>query len=240
MIIPNYSRMTTEELLRRFIEGAIRHAKYPPIPLAPEAERIETEIVDVAEELRARKPLAALRQLFTHESRAVRGRAAGLFLGTDPDWAEATFDGLMQDMTTEEAMALRKRAERLPPEFPTAQQMSIAELVARFEDVGIRLIGAKFIGDDDGQPDTNVRNRLVRETTSVANELEARNALSALLPLLDHEKLMVRYVAAIFCLPIASAKAVPILEAMAASNDTLEASQAKHVLERWRGELEKR
>src|SRR5579864_4663507 len=98
----DYAHMTTEELLRRFIEGAIRSAHAYTMPLVPEVEKIEAEIADVAEQLRARKPLAALRQqLFTHENRAVRGWAAGLFLGTDPDWAEATFDGLMADMTTE-------------------------------------------------------------------------------------------------------------------------------------------
>ena len=82
----------------------------------------------------------------------------------------------------------------------------------------------------------NVRNRIMWETASIVKELKAREALPRILPLLAHEKQMVRYVTALHCLPIASAQAVPIIEAMAATHDPIESRHAARALERWRSE----
>jgi len=64
--------------------------------------------------------------------------------------------------------------------------------------------------------------------------LKARGLLERLLPLLDSDKVAVRYEAALACMRIASEKATSVPEAIVASQDPDYVGGAGSALERWR------
>ena len=231
----DYSQMNVEELIRRFAEGAERvGGGYDmPHPKSSEAQTIRSEIRAIAEELRARRPLQELRQLYNHHSPDVRAWANGQFMSIDPEWSSAGTAGIVENLTAAEVMALRKRARTRPPQHPTVQDMSVEQLVERFEDAGIRQYATQFLTDAKGGPDIDTWNRIAGETYRIAEELKARGSLLALLPLLDHPNTIVRWAAATRCLPIAPERAIPILEKVAAEKYRFEAMHASDTLESW-------
>lgn len=217
MSAADLSELRTEDLIEHFIVNARRVGPYLEVPDGmgsrdPRAPAIREEMRAIARELIARKDLIVLRRLYDHPSNNVRTWAAGQFGSTDPDWASAGINGLPEGLTATEVMAYRKRALQKPPQRPTVAEMSTDELVAYFEDACIRYYASRFFSDEKGLPDVKLHNRIVTEIVRIVGELEARNALDKLLPLLDHENSMVRCDAAAYCLPIASERAVPILE----------------------------
>ncbi len=137
-------------------------------------------------------------------------------------------------MATREMVALCTRAKRRPPPRPTLQEMSVEQLAARFEDAGVRRYATHFMGGDGEAWDVELSNRIMTEIGGVADELKSRDALSALLSLLEHANICVRNDAAYCCLSIAPGRAVPVLEAIAASKDMVENSNASCRLRRWR------
>ena len=141
MSAEDYAQMSTDELLQDFIQKTqfVRSAWNSPIPKqTPEREAVRQEIYAISAELRARKPIAQVRQLFDHESADVRGWSAGQFLSIDPEWALATTSGLAANLSTRQVLALRAHARQGPPPHPLIQDMSTDQLVARFEDAAIR------------------------------------------------------------------------------------------------------
>ncbi len=193
------------------------------------------ELKAIETELRARKPIEKLRPLFDHENVDVRFHAAWAFLQVDPAWAIAAISALGSDLSTKDVIALRVRAKKRPPARPTLKEMSTDQLIARFEDAGIRENATQFLGGQFEPYDVKVRNRIIDEIRGVANELRSRDALARILPLLDHANITVRNTAAIYCLGIAPDLALPVLEAIAEGRDKTEAVSAWLALERRRG-----
>jgi HEAT repeat protein len=133
-------------------------------------------------------------------------------------------------------MALRARARKGPPRRPLLKDMSVDELAARYEDAGIRNYATQFMGRGAAFWNVKLSNKIVDEMGGIINELKSRNALTALLPLLDHANMTVRGRAAETCLSIAPERAVPILEAINENGGWFDKGNASWALYRWRDE----
>jgi len=118
------------------------------------------------------------------------------------------------------------RAKKRPPARPILKEMSTNQLVARFEDAGIRENATRFLDGQFEPYDVKLRNRIVDEIRGVADELKSRGALASILPLLDHANVTVRSAAAIYGLEIAPDRALPALETISAGRDRTEAVSA--------------
>jgi hypothetical protein len=215
-------------------QGSLWSRHFKPAERTPEWLKTNEELKAIETELRARKPIEKLRPLFDHENVDVRFHAAWAFLQVDPAWAIAAISALGSDLSTKDVIALRVRAKKRPPARPTLKEMSTDQLVARFEDAGIRENATQFLGGQFEPYDVKVRNRIIDEIRDVANELRSRDALARILPLLDHANITVRNTAAIYCLDVAPDRAQPVLEAIAAGRDKTEAISAWWALERRR------
>ncbi|HYA73025.1 MAG TPA: DUF2019 domain-containing protein [Roseiarcus sp.] len=234
-----YAQMSTDELIAEFVRlaQALRSvwtfwAKIPEN--TPERQAMDRELRAIGAELCARKPIEKLRALFDHESVDVRFYAAMRFLPVDPDWAIAAISAHTEDLSTKDVIALRARAKKRPPARPTVKDMSTDQLVARFEDAGIRSYATRFLGGEFEPFDVELYNRITRETIEIVNELKARDALARLLALLDHPNISVRRTAATFAISVAPERTLPVLEAVNASQDSIEAPRASSMLDRWR------
>lgn len=235
-----YAGMATEELLQRFIDLADRLGCYferildgPPPP--PEHKPLIGSVAEISAELLARNPEPHLRALLHHDSRGVRFWAAKHFSGVDPELASAAQQGLFSNLSTQDVIDACERALRPPPAHPTLQEMSVDQLVERFEDACLRIRDAdRFLSDDEGMRDIATHNRLIAEVGDVALELEARKALSALLPLLDHPVAAVRLHAAYPCRQFAPERARAVVDEIAADRtDPLRALEAGLTRRRW-------
>ncbi len=231
MSVETYARMSVDELIEEFIRlaKALRSvwtfwAKIPE--KTPERQAMNQELKAVSAELCARKPIEKLRPLFDHESVDVRFYAAMKFLSVDPDWAIAAISAHTEDLSTKDVIALRARAKKRPPARPTVKEMSTEQLVARFEDAGIRRYATRFLGGEFEPFDVKLSNQIVSNMRDVVDELKSRDALAELLPLLDHPNIAVRHDAAGFCLPVARERAIAVLEAVEASRDLIEGPRA--------------
>jgi hypothetical protein len=216
----DYSRMETTDLIARFITQVGRVGSSGTFPKLPprsqEARAIIEDIQIIADELLARKPIDAIRPLYDHPDVDVRYWAAGQFHAIDPERAGAVYGAVRENLSTDEVIALVQKAKKKWPKRPALSDMSIAELVQRYEESTIKLYTtSEFISDDNGLPDTKNYNRVIDEIGDAANELRAREAVEALLPLLEHPNPVTRRVTAVTCLPIASSQAIPVLEAIA-------------------------
>ena len=154
-----------------------------------------------------------------HENRDVRAWAGAQLTPIDPDWSCAAISGLRLNIPTHEIMALCERVERGPPAGPSLRDMTIDELVARFEDAGIRKYATQFMGDDEDPYAITLRNATVDEMIDVANELIGRNAEAALFRLFEHRNVGVRGGAASILLERVPDRAVAVLEEVAAAGD---------------------
>ena len=125
------------------------------------------------------------------------------------------------------------RAGEEPPARPTVKDMSTGQLVARFEDAGIRGYATRFLGGEFEPFDVELYNRIVRETREIVDELNARGGLNELLALLDHSNISVRRTAATYAISVAPDRTLPVLESISASRDLIEASRASATLDRW-------
>jgi hypothetical protein len=233
-----YAQMSTDELIAEFVRlaQALRSvwtfwAKIPEN--TPERQAMDQELRAIGAELCARKPIEKLRPLFDHESVDVRFYAAMRFLPVDPDWAIAAISAHTADLSTKDVIALRARAKKRPPARPTVKDMSTDQLVARFEDAGIRRYATQFLGGEFEPFDVELNNRIAKETREIINELKSRDALSRLLPLLDHPNISVRRTAATYAISVAPDRTLPVLEAVSASRDSIEAPRASATLDRW-------
>jgi HEAT repeat protein len=231
MTAKSYDLMSDDELIDEFVRisksvSSLWTYWFNRPQKTPERDEMFRQLRAVSAELCARKPIEKLRPLFDHENVDVRFRAAWAFLDVDPDWALATMSAHKEDLATKDVIALSARAKKRPPARPTLKDMSTEQLVSRFEDAGIRRYATRFLGGEFEPFDVKLSNRIIGEMREIADELKFRNALAALLPLLDHSNITVRNDAASFCAPIARERAIGALEAIEASRDTIESSRA--------------
>jgi HEAT repeat protein len=227
----SYALLSDDELIEEFVRLAKSLSSlwtywFNRPEKTPERDQMMQELRAVSAELCARKPIEKLRRLFDHENVDVRFRAAVAFMDVDPDWALATISGHKEDLSAKDVIALCARAKKRPPARPALKDMSTEQLVARFEDAGIRHYATRFLGDEFEPFDVKLNNRIVGEMRDIVGELKSRDALAELLPLLDHSNITVRHDAASFCVPIAGERAIAALEAIEASRDTIESSRA--------------
>ncbi len=233
-----YADSSTDALIEEFVRlprqtRNIFTLETPPTATPERMARLE-EIRAIGKELRTRGPVEKLRLLLDHEDEDVRAFAWLPFLPVDEEWAHAAISSLGTGLATRELVALCAKAKRRPPKRPTLREMSVEQLVARFEDAGMRRFATHFMGNGREAWDVATSNRIMTELGAVADELRARDAISALLPLLDHQNVSVRNDVAACCLAIAPDRAVPVLEAIAAGTDRIEQGNASYVLDRWR------
>lgn len=238
----DYAQQSTDALIERFREIAARlgtawgkASKFQMLSPAVQTELIK-EMHAIRAEIVGRKPIAKLRALFEDEDPDIRSMAALQFDTVDPEWGSAALSGLTVTprLTTRETLALKRRALEPPPARPTLKEMSDEALIARFEDAALREHGARFTYDENGNPDVEVRNPIVRELTDIKKEITSRNLLPKLFPFLDHPYDTVRSEAARACLDIVPERAVPILEAIVESGGYYNLSYADRALEAWR------
>jgi HEAT repeat protein len=224
MSAKTYDSRSIDDLIDEYVRlattlGSLWSRQFKPAEKTPERMQMSGELGAIGAELRARRPIEKLRPLFDHENVDVRFHAAWSFLEVDPDWAIAAISALGSDLSTKDVIALRARAKKRPPARPNLKEMSTDQLVARFEDAGIRENATQFLGGQFEPYDV---------------KLKSRGALLNLLPLLDHANVTVRNSAAIYCLDVAPERALPALEAISAGRDKTEAVNAWWALERWR------
>jgi HEAT repeat protein len=233
-----YAQMSVDQLIDEFVRlaqalGSVWTfwAKIPEN--TPERQAMDQQLRAIGAELCARKPIEKLRPLFDHENVDVRFYAAMRFLPVDPDWAIAAISAHTADLSTKDVIALGARAKKRPPARPTVRDMSTDQLVARFEDAGVRRYATRFLGGEFEPFDVELNNRIAKETREIVDELKARDALSRLLPLLDHPNISVRRTAATYAISVAPDRTLPVLESVSASRDSIEAPRASATLDRW-------
>jgi len=236
MSATEYSKLTTDELLNKFIETAKRAGTIytwdEAIVSNPQFKALAPQMQALGAELRRRNPREKLRELFEHPNPHVRGWAGPQFLSVDPDWATATITGLFHNITTREVLAWRDRVLRRAPRRPVLAEMSVSQLIDCFIDACERCYGAtRFLTDEQGGgPSMKAYNEVSGEPYAIARELDARGELKALVPLLDHPCVTVRQKAGVFCLDIAADKATAVLEALGGADSRFEAAEASTML----------
>lgn len=204
----DYSVLSTDELIQKFVENAkAAGCVYGLLSLPNEKwgqalQRLQNtsneakvrDMQSLGAELRKRKPIAELRTLFDDRDADVRGWAGAQFLSIDPEWAAATMTGLAQNLSTQEVLGWRDRVLKDPPTRPTVGEMMVSQLVARFiENCGRCYGSTRFISEEEGGwPTMRAYNKISGEVCAVADELNRRGQLGALVPLLDHPLVTVR------------------------------------------------
>jgi len=230
---------STVELLRQFADAATiagtASTPYRGIPEnTPERRQLVQELQRLGEEIRKRKPVAEVRKLLEHENLDVRGWAAAQFHSLDPEWASASFNGLLSKLSTAETLALTRRVRERPSKHPPIDELSSPALIERFEDAATREYATRFLDCTGERADMALRNRIVREVIDLMRELKARSQLALLIPLLENANVTVRRRAAIACLAVVPDRAVAALESIVENGDQLEPIAAKDALDRWR------
>ncbi|MBV8135663.1 MAG: DUF2019 domain-containing protein [Deltaproteobacteria bacterium] len=199
----------------------------------PERQRLVEKMRVISAELRARRAMADIRALLEDEDTDVRGWAAGQFLSIDPEWASATFDGLIYKMPAREVLDLKRRAVSPPPNKPALGELTTSALVQRFEDAALREYATRMVDRDD-PTDMSLYNRRLSEVLDIMRELMRRDALGDLLPLLDSPNVTVRAEAARATLWVAPERASAVLEEIAAKADQWERVRAMDSLAAWK------
>jgi len=232
--------MGVDELVRQFrdtakLAGTAFTADTTPEKLkrTPERRALVEKMRALSAELRARRPMADIRALLNDPEVDVRGWAAPQFLLTDPEWASATFSGLIFELPAQEVFDLKRRALTPPPVRPPLGELTTVTLVKRFEDAATREYATRFVTKDDPS-DMTLYNRIHGEVLALMREFKRRNELAQLLPLLDSQNITVRAEAARATLTVAPERASAVLEAIVAGDDRWERIRAADSLENWR------
>ncbi|RBP14299.1 uncharacterized protein DUF2019, partial [Roseiarcus fermentans] len=173
-------------------------------------------------EMRRRAPPATISALMLDPHVDVRMWAAMRFSEIDRELSNAAFAGAREKVSPREALALIDHARTPPPAQPTLAQMSVDDLVARFSDACLREFWSRHCGRDGSGLDGELRNTIIGEIQSIAEELGRRGARERLLPLLDSPNITTRAEAARATIRIAPERAVKTLEAVSESKDSCE------------------
>lgn len=243
MSVADYSLMSTSKLIDRFIDEA-NHIGGPlsptglKMPVRSEGFVAGKDVLQaIAAVLRTRQlNEAILAQLYENESPDVRSWAGTLLHFLDPNWASAAITGLFRGLTTREVLIWRERVLGAPPRQPALKKMTTIQLLKRFVDACERCYGAtRFLTDEQGGGlSMGAYNKVSGEPYAVAKELNARGELKTLVPLLDHPLVTVREKTAMFCLDIATDRAVAALESLDGANSRHEAVEGATMLMLWR------
>lgn len=235
----SYANTSTDELIRRFADTAKRTGSgWSSVIARPEAYRkaLVKEMQAMGAELRARKPIAEIRRLFENENPDVRGWSSAQFHSIDPIWGQAAGSSLAYNVTVREALALRQRVLDGTPPGPPLEDMTIAQLIDSFKAACTRLYATtRFLSDEEGGGmDMAAYNHVAGDSYAVARELAKREKVEALVPLLDDPLITTRERAAMYCLPVATDKALAVLEEVKATNIWPEDSAAGWTLFQFR------
>jgi hypothetical protein len=247
MSADGYEGVETAKLIEMFVEAtkatptiysewseALRSG--PSEKLRPSLERTAkiAKMRSIAAAIATRKPVAEVRRLFEADNPDVRAWASGMLAGVDGEWATASLSGLMAGLKTRDVLAQRALARQKPPFGPPIETLSDDELVARFKELGEREEATRFLDCIGDAKDMDIRNEIVGQTLDAMRALKARGLLERLLPLLDSDKVAVRFEAALACMRIAPEKATAVLERIVASQNPDYLGQAGEALNHWR------
>ena len=236
----DYTRLSMDELLKKFAETAKIAGNVFSFNAAkitdPNRGYYVAQMQAMGAEIRNRNLRPPIHRLFEDADPDVRGWAAQQFCTFDPDWASATITGLAENLSTRAVLAWRDRVLQEPPKHPTVGEMTVSQLVDRFVDAAERCYAAmRFLDDEQGGGLTmKAYNKISGEPYAVARELNARNRLAALVPLLHHPIITVRQKAASYCLSVAADQAIGVLEEIAKGEQFPEDSAAFWTLNYWR------
>ncbi len=247
MSVDDYAAMSTKRLLQLFAEAAkstptiyaewrtaLASGVSEKVRPTPERDARVATIKALGVALAARKPIPGVRRLFEDDDPNVRAWAAGQFIGIDPHWRYATWEGLITGHSAREVLDLMRRAIQARPSQPILKDISDDALVARFEDAAAREYATRFLDCDEDQDDIDTRNRILGEVWDVIRELKARGLLGRLLPLLESANVTVRREAAIACRRVAEEKAVAVLEDIGVNGGANDKYAARDALNHWR------
>jgi len=225
-----YEGLDTARLLDMFVETAKAtptvFSEWPEalfsgpskrVRRSPERDAKAAKVRSLAKAIVARKPVDAVRRLLEDGNIDVRAWATGQLAAVDPEWATASWSGLSAGLKTRDVLAQRALARQKPPFGPSIETLSDDELVVRFKELGEREDATKFLDCIGDAKDMDVRNAIVHQALDAMRALKARGLLERLLPLLDSDKVAVRYEAALACMRIAPEKATAVLERIVAS-----------------------
>jgi HEAT repeat protein len=243
----SYQNLSTQQLLDMFVGWAKTmptiYSEWPEALLSgpsekarrsPERDAKIAKVRPLAAAIIARKPIAEVRRLFEDQNLDVRAWATGALIAVDPEWATASLAGLMAGLKTRDVLAQRKLARQKPPFGPPIETLSDDELVARFKELGEREDATRFLDCIGDSKDMDIRNAIVGQALDAMRAIKARGLLERLLPLLDSDKVAVRFEAALACMRIAPEKATAVLERIVACQNPDYLGQAQEAINCWR------
>jgi hypothetical protein len=247
MSADGYDGVETAKLIEMFVEAAkstptiysewpeaLRSGPSEKVRPSPERTAKIAKMRPIAAAIVARKPVAEVRRLFEADNPDVRAWATGMLAAVDGEWATASLSGLMASLKTRQVLAQRALAREKPPFGPPIETLSDDELVARFEELGEREDATQFLDCIGDAKDMDIRNEIVGQTLDAMRALKARGLLERLLPLLDSDKVAVRFETALACMRITPERATAVLERIVASQNPDYLGEAGSALNRWR------
>jgi HEAT repeat protein len=246
----DYSALSDERLLELFTDGArqlgfvtnrnerlrwLKGARETKPEVDDEACRpIIARTREIAEALRERKSIAAVKLLLEDDDPDVRAVASIALGDLAPDLSYAAVQAAYAGLATDHVADLQRRARQKPPERPTLAELSDDDLIARFKDAAERESGTHFLDYLDDPADKDLQNEIVVEVWDIMRQLKARGLLARLLPLLASDDLTVRREAATACLRVAAPQAEAALESVARDGTYPDSFLAREALANWR------
>jgi HEAT repeat protein len=189
---------------------------------------------EIAEALRERKSIAAVKLLLEDDDPDIRAVASIALGDLAPDLSYAAVQAAYAGLATDHVADLQRRARQKPPERPTLAELSDDDLIARFKDAAERESGTHFLDYLDDPADKDLQNEIVVEVWDIMRQLKARGLLPRLLPLLVSDDLTVRREAATACLRVAAPQAEAALESVARDGTYPDSFLAREALANWR------
>ena len=113
-------------------------------------------------------------------------------------------------------------------------RLETSELVRRYVSTAVRHWNTGKMYDEEGRPDVKNYNRTADEVGALYLALKARGELAKLMPLIEHDNIGVRVVAASHCLPLAPDRLIPMFEEWERSKDQQVRVEAGWTLDLWR------
>jgi hypothetical protein len=247
----DYAALPTERLLEMFVAaakqmkiGSRQLAALESLrdPLAPSVEPTDVETLKppaaqlwaVSLALVPRQPTVEVERMLKDADPDIRMTAAGFLGSLSPELADAATKGAQAMRSTEEVLALQRRARQPPPQKPPLDEMTDDMLVARFEDAALRESGVNYLDCIENEADADLRHDIVGEVWDLMRRLKARGLLARLIPLFANKNQTVRREAATACLRIAEPEAIAVLEDVARNGIYGDGFEARLALSRWR------
>lgn len=230
-------RMETPELIETFIQASLGYEHAIKHTTVREANRNTAMSDRVVKELKRRGAEQALLGLFDHPSPIVRACAANYALYFAPEAAVPVLEDIRdhgRGLPSTDAMT-----SLLMWKDEDISRMNVSELLDRFAGSAeaYRYAAEGFEGADE-QLMADEAKRYSAEGHEVIEELARRGAEREILPLLEHERPIVRVWAARNALGFAPDAAVPVLEASMRDEDSISAREAKAAFHAWRDETQ--